>query len=61
MMTTETGILKKCVEAKEVATKGEIPLTSLKSTLPGLYNHCQTMWNIGATTNANSNAILSNN
>ena len=61
MMTTETGILKKCVEAKVIATKGEIPLTSLKSTLPGLYNHCQTMWNIGATTNANSNVILSNN
>jgi hypothetical protein len=58
MMTTETGILKKCVEAKEVATKGEIPLTSLKSTLPGLYNHCETMWNVGTTSNSNLNTKL---
>ena len=57
MMITESGILKKCVEAKVIATKGQIALTSLKSTLPGLYSHCKTMWNIGST----SNAIPTNN
>ena len=59
MMTTESGILKKCVEAKVIATKGEIQLTSLKSTLPGLYNHCKTMWNLGATSSSNLNNTLS--
>ena len=59
MMTTESGILKKCVEAKVIATKGEIELTSLKSTLPGLYNHCKTMWNLGATSSSNLNNALS--
>jgi hypothetical protein len=53
MMTTESGILKKCVEAKVIAKKGQIVLTSLQSSLPGLYNHCKTMWNIGATSNSN--------
>ncbi len=59
MMTTESGILKKCVEAKVIATKGEIQLTSLKSTLPGLYNHCKTMWNLGTTSSSNLNNALS--
>ncbi len=59
MMTTESGILKKCVEAKVIATKGEIELTSLKSTLPGLYNHCKTMWNLGTTSSSNINNTLS--
>jgi hypothetical protein len=59
MMTTESGILKKCVEAKVIATKGEIQLASLKSTLPGLYNHCKTMWNLGTTSSSNINSTLS--
>ena len=61
MMTTESGILKKCVEAKVIATKGEIALTSLKSSLPGLYNHCKTMWNVGTTSQSNIGSTTNSN
>ena len=43
-MTTETGILKKCVEAKTMADKGHIKLSNLKGSFPGLYNNCKSVW-----------------
>ena len=61
MMTTESGILKKCVEAKVIAAKGEIALTSLKSSLPGLYNHCKIMWNVATTSNSNMSSTTIGN
>jgi hypothetical protein len=55
-MTTETGILKKCVEAKTMADKGHIKLSNLKGSFPGLYNNCKSVWG----NSANKSLELSN-
>jgi hypothetical protein len=59
-MTTETGILKKCVEAKTMADKGHIKLSNLKGSFPGLYNNCKLVWGVSSAPDSNISKRLAN-
>ena len=59
-LTTESGILKKCVETKAMAMKGDIQLQNLKNSFPGLYQNCSLVWGIQADGSSNLATALGN-
>ena len=52
-LTTESGILKKCVESKTMISKSDIKPESLKSTFPSLYKNCSAIWEVGKNVSSN--------